>query len=217
MWNSWRLDVGSWMSPKNLKKYRKLEWDKWSEAQKMGKRLFNVYLHHLAGNKFLLRKLIQLPIIAQCNATSADSAEQPASIMTWLEEFRVHKESKEYKDAVAESKKKAKEDRRLSRQICNAQWMVGCGQALSEKAKKGGWDDLKKWEQDLVEQYDGLKLERNLKALLHQAQVRPKRYSGFGVPEQPTVSASSAAQPAASASSAGQPAASSSSAVKSEQ
>ena len=165
----------------------------------------------------MLRKLIQLPIIAQCNATSSDSAEQPASIMAWLEEFRVHKESDEYKAAVAESQKKAKEHKRLSKEICEAQWMVGCGKALSEKAKNGEWGQLKKWQQDLVEQYDGLKLERKLKALLHQAEVRPERYGGFGVTKQPTVSASSAVQPAASSSSAGQPAASSSSAIKSEQ
>ena len=217
MWNAWRWDVDSWRSPKNLKKYHDLEESQWSQAQKMGKKLFNVYVHYLAGNKFLLRKLIQLPIIAQCNATSSDSAEQPASIMAWLEEFRVHKESDEYKAAVAESQKKAKKHKRLSKEICEAQWMVGCGKALSEKAKNGEWGQLKKWQQDLVEQYDGRKLERKLKALLHQAEVRPERYSGFGVTKQPTVSASSAVQPAASSSSAGQPAASSSSAMKSEQ
>jgi len=137
--------------------------------------------------------------------------------MAWLEEFRVHKESDEYKAAVAQSQRKAKEHKRLSKQICEAQWMVGCGKALSLRAQHGEWEQLEKWQQDLAEQYDGLKLERKLKALLHQAELRPERYSGFGVTKQPTVSASSAVQPAASSSSAGQPAASSSSAIKSEQ
>ena len=205
------------MCPKNLKKYYEFQWYKPSEAQKMTKQFFPTYLHCLAGNKFLLRKLIQLPIIAQCNATSSDSAEQPASIMAWLEEFRVHKESDEYKAAVAQSQRKAKEHKRLSKKICDAQRLVGLGKALSERAKNGEWDQLEKWQQDLVEQYDGLELERKLKALLHQAELRPERYRGFGVTKQPTVSASSAVQPAASSSSAGQPAASSSSAIKSEQ
>ena len=217
MWNAWRLDVDSWMSPKNLKKYHDLEESKWSEAQKMGKRLFNVYVHYLAGHKFLLHKLIQLPIIAQCNGTSSDSAEQPASIVALIEEFAAHKESPEYNAAVAASQKKAKAHKRLSKQICEAQWMVSRGKALSDRAKNGEWEQLDEDQQVLVEQYDGGKLERELKKLLHEAEVRPERYRGFGVTKQPTVSTSSAVQPAASSSSAGQPAASSSSAMKSEQ
>ena len=180
----------------------------------MGKSLFSTYQHYLAGNKFLLRKLIQLPIIAQCNATSSDSAEQPASIMAWLEEFRVHKESDEYKAAVAQSQRKAKDHKRLSKKICEAQRLVGLGKALSLRAQKGDWDKLNKWQQNLVEKYDGLKLERELKALI---QEQTPRYKGFGVSVQPTVPASSAVQPVASSSSAGQPAASSSTAIKSEQ
>ena len=125
----------------------------------MGKSLFSTYQHYLAGNKFLLRKLIQLPIIAQCNATSSDSAEQPASIMAWLEEFRVHKESDEYKAAVAQSEKKAKDHKRFSIKILEAQRLVGLGKAFSQRAKKGDWDKLEQWQQDLAEQYDGLKLE----------------------------------------------------------
>ena len=127
------------MSPKNLTKYYELQWSKGSDAQRMGKRRHNAYLHNLAGNKFLLRKLIQLPIIAQCNATSSDSAEQPASIMAWLEEFRVHKESDEYKAAVAQSQRKAEEHKRLSKQICEAQRLVGCGKhCLREQRTENG-------------------------------------------------------------------------------
>ena len=125
MWNTWRWDVESWMNDKNLKIYYDFQRDKPHEAQKMGKRLFSVFKQHVSGCKFLLHKLIQLPIIAQCNATPSDSAEQPASIMAWLEEFRVHKESDEYKAAVAQSQKKAKEHKRLSKKICDAQRLVG--------------------------------------------------------------------------------------------
>ena len=217
MWNTWRWDVESWMSEKNLKTYYDLLWwGKRGDAQKMTKSLFSAFKQHVSGCKFLLHKLIQLPIIAQCQATSSDSAEQPASITALLEEFRVHKESDGYKSAVKESAKKAKEHKRLSKEICNASWKVGRGKELSQRAKNGEWKKLTIWERELVEQYDGRKLERNLKALLHQAEVRPERYRGFGVNKQPTVCASSAVQPAASSSSAGQPAASSSSAMKSE-
>ena len=207
MWNTWRWDVESWMNEKNLAIYYELQKCSWNKAQQMGKKLFNVFQFDLSGCKYLLRKLIQLPIIAQCNATSSDSAEQPASIMAWLEEFRVHKESDEYKAAVAQPQRKAEEHKRLSQQICEAQRLVGVGKALSERAQNGEWENLQPWQQNLVEEYDGLKLERNLKALL---QERTPRYKGFGVSVQPIVSASSAVQPAASSSSAGQPAASSS-------
>ena len=162
MWNAWRFDVDTWMSPKNLKKYRELEWYKWSEARKMGKSHFNTDQHHLAGNKFLLKKLIQLPIIAQCNATSSDSAEQPASIMAWLEEFRVHMESDAHKAAVEQSRKKAPEHQRLSKRICDAQWWVGRGKELSERAKNGEFHKLREWEQKAVEDYDGGKTDAKI-------------------------------------------------------
>ena len=201
------------MNEKNLKIYYDLQRSHSHEAQQMGKRLFNVFQHDVSGCKYLLRKLIQLPIIAQCNATPSDSAEQLASIMTWIEEFRVHMESVDHKAAVEQSRKKAEDHQSLSKRICEAQWKVGCGKALSQRAKNGDFDKLRKWEQNLVEEYDVGRLERKLKELLHQ---QTPIYKGFGVSVQPTVSPSSAVQPAASSSSAGQPAASSSSAIKSE-
>ena len=207
--NDWRYDVNSWMSPKNLKIYYDLRRKKPHKAQQMGNTFFSSYLHNISGCKYLLRKLIQLPIIAQCNATPSDSAEQPVSIMAWLEEFRVHQESDQYKAAVVESQRKAKEHKRVSKKICEAQRLVGLGKALSERAQNGDWKKLSQKQQKLVEDYDGRKLERNLKALL---QEQTPRYKGFGVSVQPMVSASSAVQPAASSSSAGQPAASSTSA-----
>ena len=209
MLNAWRYDVDSWMSPKNLKIYKDLLRKKPHAAQQMGKSFFNNYLQNISGCKFLLRKLIQLPIIAQCNAPASDSAEQPASITTWINEFRVHMESAEYRKAVEQSRQKAEDHQRLSKRICEAQWRVGCGKELSQRALNGDWEKLQKWEQDMVEDYDGGRLEKQLKELLHQ---KTPRYRGFGVSVQPTVSSSSAVQPAASSSSAVQPAASSSSA-----
>ena len=79
-------------------------------------------------------------------ATSSDSAEQPASIMAWLEDYRVHMESDDYKAAVEESRQKAQDHQRLSKKICKAQWLVGCGKELSQRAKNGDWEKLKQWE-----------------------------------------------------------------------
>jgi len=197
MWNDWKWDVQSWMNKKNLERYWQLSQHK---QQQMRQKLFSAFRQHLSGCKFLLHKLIQLPIIDQCNATS-DSAAQPASIMTWIEDLRVHMESAEYKAAVEQSRKKAKDHQRLSKQICNAQWNVGKGKELSQRAKDGDWKKLKPWEQELVEKYDTGRLEKDLQALLDQ---KTPIYRGVGVSVQPTAapSSSSAVQPAASSSSA---------------
>ena len=199
----------SWMNPQNLETYWRLSQHK---QQQMRQKRFSAFRQHLSGCKFLLHKLIQLPIIDQCNATTSDSAAQPASIMTWIEDMRVHMESAEYKAAVEQSRKKAKDHQRLSKQICNAQWNVGKGKELSQRAKDGDWKKLKPWEQELVEKYDTGRLEKELQALLDQ---KTPIYRGVGVSVQPTVSPSSAVQPAPSSSSAVQPAASSSSAKES--
>ena len=140
------------------------------------------------------------------------SAAQPASIMTWIKHLRVHMESAEYKAAVEQSTKKAKDHQRLSKQIFNAQWNVGKGKELSQRAKDGDWRKLKPWEQKLVEDYDTGRLDKQLRALLEQ---KTPIYRGVGVSVQPTVSPNSAVQPVSSSSGAVQPAASSSSAKES--
>ena len=199
IFNHWRWDADSWMSEKNLKVYKNLLRHAHHDAQKMAKQRFNVYKFHLSGCTFLLHKFIQLPIIAQCNAAASDSAEQPVSIMKLISDLRVHMESDEYKAAVKKSRKKASDHKRLSKQIRDAQWYVGKGKELSMRALKGEFFKLSHWERKLVEQYDGGKLERNLKDLLaQQTQV----YKGVGASVQLAVSLGSAVQPAASSSSA---------------
>ena len=163
----------------------------------MQKKFFNAYKFQLAGSHFLLHKLIQLPIIAQCKATSSDSAEQPASLMKCINDLRKHMKTDEYKDAVKRSEQQAKNHRRLSKRIWDANWWLAQGKDLSMRAKNGEFWDMWKWQQDLVEDYDYGKLESWLKMLLDQ---RTPIYRGIGA------SASSAVHPAASSSSAGHPA-----------
>ena len=63
MFNNWRKDVGEWMHEHNRKEYEYLKsGDKKSSAHDLGKKAFNKYLFQLCGDKFLLRKLIQLPL-----------------------------------------------------------------------------------------------------------------------------------------------------------
>ena len=196
MYKDWRWDVDSWMLEKNLEKYKELRRRKPSDAQQMVKKSFNSHLFHLAGSKFLLHKLIQLPIIAQCTANSSDSAEQPASLMRCINDMREHMQTAEYKKAVERSQKQGDNHRRLSKRIWDANWWLAQGKELSMLAQQGQFWNLWNWQQKLVEDYDGGKLERSLKQLLEQ---RIPNYKGIGA------SASSAVHPAASSTSAAQP------------
>ena len=131
----------------------------------------------MAGSKFLLHKLIQLPIIAQCSANPSDSAEQRASLMKCINDLHEHMKTAEYKAAVERSQKRANNHRRLSKQIWEASQRLAKGKVLSMKALNGQFWELNKWEQQLVEDYDGGKLERSLKSLLNQ---RAPIYRGIG-------------------------------------
>ena len=132
---------------------------------------FDAYKSELAGSKFLLPKLIQLPIIAQCSAASSDSAEQPASLMKCISDFEEHVKTDEYKAAVERSQRRADDLRRLSRQIWDANWWLAKGKEVSMKAQQGQFWNLKKWEKKLVQEYDSGKLEVALKKRLDQHQI----------------------------------------------
>ena len=77
------------MNEENLSIYRNLKRaGKHNAAQKMGEKCFSAYLLHLAGSKFLLHKLIQLPILAQCSAEPPASAEELWHMwLAWTQRF----------------------------------------------------------------------------------------------------------------------------------
>ena len=206
MYNEWRWDVASWMNEKNLSRYHELR-KKWpSEAQQMTKNRFNAYRFHLAGSKFVLHKLIQLPFIAQCISNPSGSAEQPVSLMKCINDLREHMKSDMYKAAVARSQKRASEHIRLSQRIWEASRWLAIGEVLSFRALNGEFWKLQGWEQQLVDHYQTGRLERSLESLLS---LRAPIYKGIAASVQSASSSSSAAQPALSSSSAAQPASSS--------
>ena len=168
MYNDWRWDVNSWMNEEKRKIYNDLRWNRPEDASQLLKEAFDTYLLQLAGSKFLLHKLIQLPIIAQCSAAPSDSAEQPASIMKCINDFQKHMKTHEYKAAVERSQRRADDLRRLSKQICDASWWLAKGKEASMKAQQGQLWNLQKWEQNLAEEYDSGKLDIALKKLLDQ-------------------------------------------------
>ena len=200
MYNDWRWDVDSWMDEDNLIIYDNHLWEgKYNAAQHMAEKSFNTYLSHLAGSKFLLHKLIQLPILAQCSAEQPASAQLPASLMKCINDLHVYMQTDEYKAAARIAQKRTKDDRRLSNQIWKANWWLARGKELSMTAGNGDYSLLKKWERRLANDYDDGKLERSLKNLLNQ---RTRRYRSFGASVQRPSTSSSAGQPAASSGSA---------------
>jgi len=110
--NDWRLDVESWMKAENLPSYylyleRSENGEKvcYRKAHRMVKSGFSSYCHHLAGSKYLLRMLLQLPILAQCSAANPEPAEISA-LTKWMTDLQRVKQTQEYKDAVRKSKHK---------------------------------------------------------------------------------------------------------------
>ena len=81
IYNLWRRDTKSWMNPASLMKYKQLLASRQNAAaQKLGKQAFSAYLFQLSGSKFLLHKLIQLPILPHCSMVqSSRSAAPPAA------------------------------------------------------------------------------------------------------------------------------------------
>ena len=199
MYNDWQWHVNSWMNEGTLTIYNDLRWNRPEEASQLVKEGFNTYLLQLAGSKFLLHKLIQLPIIAQCNATPSDSAEQPASLMKCINDLHVYMQTDEYKALLTIAQKRTHEDRRLGREIWKANWWLARGKEFSLRAQNGEDPPLKQWERKLANQYDDGELERRLKDLLNQ---RKPRYRSFGASAQRAATSSSVVQPAASSSSA---------------
>ena len=109
MYHHWRWDVDSWMDEDDVTMYRHLTeaglmQARW--AHQFSKKAFSVYLYHLAGSKFLLHKLIQLPILTQRSAEQPASAQLPASLMNYINDLQEHKQTPEYKAVVERSRRR---------------------------------------------------------------------------------------------------------------
>ena len=107
MYNDWRWDVDSWMEEDKLRIYHMLRRAGLNrEAQQMAKQAFSAFMFELARSKFLLRKLIQLPILAQCSAEQPASVQLPASLMNYINDLQEHKQTPEYKAVVERSRRR---------------------------------------------------------------------------------------------------------------
>ena len=174
--NEWMIDVQSWMKEDKLPKYYDLvkrgdngEKGCAQKAHRMKKSGFGTYCHHLAGHKYVLQMLLQLPILAQCSVSNPDLLEKPA-LTKWITDLQRQKHTQEYRDAVQRSEPVCTADhRRLSQQIWHASKVLSDGKALSRKnAKDACWGTLTDQERLLVKAYDDGRLDEELQNLVSQ-------------------------------------------------
>ena len=151
------------------------------EAHQVAHRSFKAYKFLLSGADFILHKLIQLPILEHC------SAEQPATgdiaiaqieiLYQWIRSFEEHKAGPLHREAIDASTKRKHNERRLSQQIQNQKETIAYAKECWRRSSYGQWNIMTKQEQDLVDDVDSGRLERELKKLLEQ---KKPRYKGVG-------------------------------------
>ena len=100
VYKDWQSDVSEWMNKSTLTKYQNLKRaGKYSKkglqhklflkkkAQAFLKEAFNTYLQQLFGSKFLLHKLIQLPLVQN---EESGSAEPCAALHHFAKSLQMH-------------------------------------------------------------------------------------------------------------------------------
>ena len=166
MMNAWRNNVGSWMCIRNQSRYWDFKQQRNQDAHQFAKSCFTTYCFQLSGCRFLLHKLIELPIVR------VGSAARPASstiavVKDLLAALQVHKRTDQYKKAVIASKKRMDDQERTSRQIWWARANIEQGRTLAEQRDEGIVDyyDLSCEDQELLEAYDTGKAQKKLRSL----------------------------------------------------
>ena len=172
IYNTWRKDVESWMKDSTLVKHQHLEQrGKRHLAQQLEKSCFSSYLFQLSGCKFLLHRLIELPI---------RNVEQPTALLEDLiYAYEIHKTTAEYRKTVERSQKNQIGQMRLSHEIWWAQQRYYEGRKLAHGVRDGTVDFYKlAWsEQKDVEDFDTGRSAKEMDRLLKQKRP-PYRGSG---------------------------------------
>ena len=173
-WNEWKYDVPSWMKASKIPEYYELlrrgengETSCSQQAHQMIRTGHSTYCFNLAGPKYLVQTLLQLPILAQCTWREPDGVEVPA-LAQWIADLQNHKESAEYKRAVAKAHQRSSAQRRMSQQIWRLSRELTKAKTLAIKRDANLWDTFIQEEQSLVEAFDVGKLQRRLQNLVDE-------------------------------------------------
>ena len=178
MYNSWRSDVRVWMSTDDRERYFDLlDAGRNQKARQLGKHCFNAYCFHVSGCRFLLGKLIELPIIST-------ASRHTATVMSeLLQDLEDHKKTVEYKNEVQRSDDRFREQTRLSRAIWWARSELEKGRLLSTKVLEGklAWSNIGTRERQLVEDFQTRKLKKALIELEARKASKSPAYKGTHV------------------------------------
>ena len=162
--NSWRDDAHSYMNAKSLQKLTTMRPQR---AHQMKKSVHSTYCFHISGDKWLLRQFLRAPVVYDSTQAPTSSAEQPA----WndlLSQFREHKNSDEYRTAVAKSQQKGDEHVRLSHRIWWARLSHEKGKnfAFLVRNQLRNWYSLSPYEQLLAQDYEAGRSANRVKSLI---------------------------------------------------
>ena len=151
------------------------------QAHQLAKSAFSTFLFQQSGCKFLLHKLIELPIISQIHS---NSGERPVAtlLMELLDSYEEHKTTSQYQTAVQLSQQHQKLQKRLSHEIWWAQCRYTKGRTLSIQVQDKilNFHDLDSKAQELVEAFDSRRSAKALDRLLEQKRP-PCRGAGIEV------------------------------------
>ena len=183
IYNTWRANVGSWMQYGTLATYNNHKDQQ--AAHQIAHRAFHTYLFHLSGNKFLLHKLLELPLIRapqRARPRHSLSTERADMLNNLFVSYDMHKQDDAYKTAVARNEEHRADQLRLSSQIWWAQYNYSQGQRLSDSVAGGtcNFFELTPEERQMVEDFDGGRADRRLETVLDMKARKPKPYRGHG-------------------------------------
>ena len=148
------------------------------KAHQLAKSRFSTFLFQLSGCKFLLHKLIELPLIPQISSSSVGQSIATV-LVDLISSYEEHKTTAQYQEAMRRSQKQQEGQKRLSHELWWAQYHYTKGRFLAAKVKDGmlKFDGLDSREQELVEAFETRRSARALDRLLDQK--RPP-YRGAG-------------------------------------
>ena len=170
--NDWQHDIDSWMNANTRSRY-----DISSGKQQIRKRSFSSYLQYISGCKFMLRKLIQLPLLLKLSVSDSlhhvrvaqpDLVQQPNLMGELIDAFHSFKQSPEYHKLVADSEKDTSGSTRLGKRIWQAQQQIRQGANFSHRIGCGDlqWSDMLPWQCQFAEKFEIGNLKRALNRLL---------------------------------------------------
>ena len=185
--NTWRRDVQSWMRKSTLAKHEEMERrGHMQDAHQLGKSSFSTYLFQLSGCKFLVHKLIELPIISSNSPNSPHDSYHVPEIADVLNEFidayEDHLTTPQYAKAFLLSKQHQAGQLSLNQKVWWAQYNYSQGRKLSCLIRDTNinFNDLAPWKQKLVEEFDTRRSAKALDRALEQKAFRQQPYRGAG-------------------------------------